>query len=255
MSDLLNNLVAMDVEPEQLLAAGIHRDTGVLASLTSHQLRKLAPAAEEIKGLPFDILLRLSRFTVERALLVKKNADLSRLEQFDARAEKMTTTLINNHLSTQEANAQRRAKKMTDTNVVETTETAVPTTTTKKTAGAKAGATKVSAKPAAAAATKVSAKPAAATKVSAKPAVEKPAKGAAEAARVSKYAGRKITVVNKDHGCRPGTKRQLLVDAVLKSKKTDEALAKTVEYNGEAIAVTTNDIKFVVDSGWATISE
>ena len=243
MSDLLNNLVAMDVEPEQLLAAGIHRDTGVLASLTSHQLRKLAPAAEEIKGLPFDILLRLSRFTVERALLVKKNADLSRLEQFDARAEKMTTTLINNHLSTQEANAQRRAKKMTDTNVVETTETAVPTTTTKKTAGAKAGATKVSAKPAAA------------TKVSAKPAVEKPAKGAAEAARVSKYAGRKITVVNKDHGCRPGTKRQLLVDAVLKSKKTDEALAKTVEYNGEAIAVTTNDIKFVVDSGWATISE
>ena len=40
----------------------------------------------------------------------------------------------------------------------------------------------------------------------------------------SSYAGKKIKVLNKNHGARLGTKRQIGMDIILKSKTTDEAI-------------------------------
>jgi hypothetical protein len=42
--------------------------------------------------------------------------------------------------------------------------------------------------------------------------------------KVSTYAGKKIKVLNKNHGARPGTKRAIGMDIVITSKTTDEAL-------------------------------
>ena len=105
-------------------------------------------------------------------------------------------------------------------------------------------------------------KPAAAAPATAKGAKGKPAaaapapKGKPAAAapapkteRVSKYAGKKIVVVNKKHEAREGTKRAMLLDAILTSKNSDEALAKDVDYKGEKVGVTANDLKFAIELG------
>lgn len=39
-----------------------------------------------------------------------------------------------------------------------------------------------------------------------------------------RYAGRKILVLNKEHGARPGSKRARGTDIILRSKTTDQAL-------------------------------
>lgn len=67
----------------------------------------------------------------------------------------------------------------------------------------------------------------------AKAVAEKPAKKASatkatHAAPASdgraRYAGKKIKVLNKEHGARPGTKRQIGMDIILKSKTTNDAI-------------------------------
>ena len=57
--------------------------------------------------------------------------------------------------------------------------------------------------------------------------------------------GRKIVVINKNHGARPGTKRQIGMDIILRSKTTADALPSLVKAgcNGSFI-------KFAVDSGF-----
>ena len=45
----------------------------------------------------------------------------------------------------------------------------------------------------------------------------------------SSYVGKKIKVLNKKHGAREGTKRQIVMDILLSSKTTDEAIPKIVK--------------------------
>jgi len=47
--------------------------------------------------------------------------------------------------------------------------------------------------------------------------------------KVSTYAGKKIKVLNKNHGARPGTKRAIGMDIIIASKTTDEALPLLVK--------------------------
>jgi hypothetical protein len=49
------------------------------------------------------------------------------------------------------------------------------------------------------------------------------------APRSNGYAGKKIKVLNKEHGARQGTKRQIVMDIILKSKTTDEAIPLIVK--------------------------
>jgi len=43
---------------------------------------------------------------------------------------------------------------------------------------------------------------------------------------VGRYTGKKIVVINREHGARKGTKRQKGMDIILTSKTTDKAIPK-----------------------------
>lgn len=60
---------------------------------------------------------------------------------------------------------------------------------------------------------------------------DKPAKKSAKSdtPRATSYAGKKIKVLNKNHGARQGTKRQIGMDIILGSKTTDEAMPKLIK--------------------------
>lgn len=66
------------------------------------------------------------------------------------------------------------------------------------------------------------------------------------AGRKSKFAG-KIVVLNKEHGSREGSKRALLLDAILGSKTAEEALQKTVTFKGAKVPVSGIDFRFALD--------
>lgn len=146
--NLLTNLLAMDVDPMELLSAGEHRDTGVLAKLSRHQLVKLVPEAESHPGMDFDTILSIARFNVERALCVKNGATKAELAAFDEKSAPYVKRRVTNHLTKQAASAQRRATQpMTDATETTVTEK-TPKHAAKKSAkkAAKAPARKVAAK-------------------------------------------------------------------------------------------------------------
>jgi hypothetical protein len=131
---------------------------------------------------------------------------------------------------------------MTDTTAVETNVDAPATKVPKgKTAGAKAGA-KPSTKTAAKGATTKAAKAPKAPKA------EKPAKETA----ATRFAGKKITVVNKDHTARPGTKRAIAMDILVAkaTKTTDAALEQFAQYDG----IDSSFIRHAVEAGYITIA-
>lgn len=223
-STLLTNLIATDVPDEQLLAAGHHRDTGTLAQLTKHQLEKLVPAAAGL-GMSYDTVLRLARFPVERALRVKRGATDADLVDFDAKAYTLTSAIYTTHAAKQDrTTAQRSAPKVNDETVV---------TEATKTPGKKAGA-------------KQAAKKTAAKKTVAKKAAKKTS-GDSAAVR---YAGKKIKALVKEHTARPGTKRAIGMDILLKAKTTDEALEKFAKHDG----IDASFIRHAVDQGYIQLS-
>ncbi len=63
--------------------------------------------------------------------------------------------------------------------------------------------------------------------------------------KTARYAGKKIKVLKKDHGARKGTKRQIGMDIILRSKTTDEALKAFEEHPG----IDSSFIRFAVDKG------
>lgn len=80
---------------------------------------------------------------------------------------------------------------------------------------------------------------------------DKPAKVAKEAAndepkgrgRKSQYAGKKIKVLNKEHGARAGSKRAAWLDALVSSKTVEEAQEKVEGLTGNVLA-------FAADEGF-----
>lgn len=94
----------------------------------------------------------------------------------------------------------------------------------------------------AAAPAKKAAKKAAAKKT---PAKKTAAPKGERAPRANGYAGKKIKVVNKDHGAREGTKRAKGMDIILKSKTTDEAIPALSK-----IGCDNSFLAFAVNSGY-----
>ena len=68
------------------------------------------------------------------------------------------------------------------------------------------------------------------------------------APRSNGYAGKKIKVLNKEHGARQGTKRQIVMDIILKSKTTDEAIPLIVKAGAN-----TSFIAFAVAQGFVEL--
>lgn len=79
--------------------------------------------------------------------------------------------------------------------------------------------------------------------------VERAKKAFANVARAaSVYDGKKIKVLKKDHGARPGTKRAVGLDIIYKSKTTDEATAALQKAGCDR-----SFIKFAVSSGYVEL--
>lgn len=98
--------------------------------------------------------------------------------------------------------------------------------------------------------------PKAALEASAKAAVAPMIKAASamRAGRTSEFAGKKISVLKKDHGARGGTKRALLLGAVIASKTYEEAIGKSISFKGENVQVSSGDIRFAVEEGLIKLS-
>jgi hypothetical protein len=92
-----------------------------------------------------------------------------------------------------------------------------------------------------------------------KVAAEKPAKAAKTAAPKkaaasngdgrARYAGKKIKVLNKQHGAREGTKRAQGLDIILGSKTTDDALPKLAKIGADP-----SFIRFAVEQKFISLS-
>lgn len=189
----------------ELLAAGNHTGTGVMAKLSRHQLQQLAIEGPYLQngsviegiGFPTETVLLIAQFTVERALLFEKGATPQRLHEFDLKAQDRINfrfRCFNDKL----AKAQTQVTSARSANpMAEATEV-----TTSKAAGK--GAKKAAAKKAPAKAAKKSAKKAAA--------------GSEEG--VSRYANdtRKIKILNKENPHREGSGRYNAFEAVKGSK-------------------------------------
>lgn len=309
--ELMDKLLAMDVQPEELLAVGSHRYTGTLASLKRSQLAQLVTA--DAQGLPTDKLLVLARYNVERCLRVQRGATDTDLQAFDAKAEATKGFTIR---VAQTAPMQRKENTVnTETQTVDTAAATTPAAekharTEKLLDNVAAAVAKDDKKPAKPAKPTKAEKPAKAarparviTKLDAPPAkAEKPAKAAKAAPKAAKaakaapkakkldakatpkgkgvaahvdaakkagekvlnrvktghapsgpsvrYAGKHIKVLNRDHGARPGTKRALLLDKLLASKTTDEAMQQTVKFKGLTVPVTSVDMRFAIAQGF-----
>lgn len=77
--------------------------------------------------------------------------------------------------------------------------------------------------------------------------IAKAEKEPTERAPRGQYADKKIKVVNKKHEAREGSVRAALMEAILSSKTTNEALAKTVETSkGKEQKVSNADIAFAI---------
>lgn len=63
------------------------------------------------------------------------------------------------------------------------------------------------------------------------------------------YAGKKIKVLNKNHGARPGTKRAKAMDILIASKTTDEAIPKIIK-----IGANNSFIAFAIREGFISLS-
>lgn len=91
-----------------------------------------------------------------------------------------------------------------------------------------------------------------------KAATAKPAKAAAAAASKAEkkadgrtsYAGKKIVVLNKEHGAREGTKRAIGMDIIIGSKNTDDALPKLAKAGCDA-----SFIRFAVDQKFVKLTD
>jgi hypothetical protein len=66
--------------------------------------------------------------------------------------------------------------------------------------------------------------------------------------KTTRYAGKKIKVLNREHGARKGTKRQIGMDIILRSKTCDEALPKLIKAGADS-----SFIRFAVDRKLVTL--
>lgn len=115
---LIEHLISIPVSREELLSAGVYRDSGVLATMSRLDLQEIVPKTDGL-GMEHETILMLARFVVERALLVKSGATLERLQDFDSKTVASSNRIFANHAAKQaaktEVKAQRRATQMADT--------------------------------------------------------------------------------------------------------------------------------------------
>jgi hypothetical protein len=145
VSALLQSLLDQEVSREELLSAGQYRETGSLSQLTRYELQELVPSTAGIMAdpLPREDILRLARWVVERALLVKFDAAPEKLEEFDAKAAKASAFIYSNHAARVAAKTEATARRSANTMADETVAGAVAPKAAKK--AAKKTATKAAA--------------------------------------------------------------------------------------------------------------